>query len=290
LPKRAEGDARALRSRPLRAAAVDQSEILDWVGCDGHEWRHDTGIAFGGTPRASKQSTRHLSLRLVVAPLGCSCLRGGLGPGFRHQLALCDDVCRCPRVAKVPDLYTVQQYGEGIENEERLMNINSIGSASTLSALSSLSNTSNTDATQEALGIASTPASSTSVSKPGELLNKLSQLLQQDPAKFKQVTQQISDELKTAAQSATGPQASFLSKLSGDFAQASSSGSLTSLQPNQSASGGVSGHHHHHGGGHHGGGGGGVESVLSTALDQVNQALSGASDSIATLNADPSAA
>jgi hypothetical protein len=166
------------------------------------------------------------------------------------------------------------------------MNINSIGSASTIDALSSLSNTANTDAAQEALGSAPTPAASTTVSKPGELLSKLSQLLQQDPAKFKQVTQQIAGELKTAAQSATGPQASFLSKLSDDFATASSSGSLASLQPAQGSSAGASGAHHHHGGGHHGGGGGGIESLLSTALDQVNQALSGASDSIATPNAE----
>jgi hypothetical protein len=156
------------------------------------------------------------------------------------------------------------------------MNINTIGSLSTIDALSALSNPSNPDASEETLGSSPTPATSTSVSKPGELLSKLSQLLQQDPTKFKAVTQEISDELKTAAQSASGPQASFLSKLSDSFAQASSSGSLSSLQPPQgSEHGGVSGHHHHHGGAHHGSGAsGGIESVLSTALDQVNQALS----------------
>jgi hypothetical protein len=156
------------------------------------------------------------------------------------------------------------------------MNINGIGTSSTIDALTALSNTSNPDASQETTGTSSTPATSTNVSKPGELMSKLSQLLQQDPAKFKEVTQQISDELKTAAQSASGPQASFLNKLSENFAQASSSGSLSALQP-QGSPGGVSGHHHHHGGGHSGGGGGGIESVISTALDQVNQALSGTS-------------
>jgi hypothetical protein len=155
------------------------------------------------------------------------------------------------------------------------MNINTIGSSATIDALSALNSSSNSGATSAALGISSSPASSTTVSKPGELLNKLSQLLQQDPAKFKAVTQQISDELKTAAQSATGNQASFLSKLSDDFAQASSSGSLSALQPQHSAPQGGAVHPHHHGGGHHGGGGGGgIESLLSTALDQVNQALS----------------
>jgi hypothetical protein len=157
------------------------------------------------------------------------------------------------------------------------MNVNGIGTSSTIDALTALSNTSNPDASQETTGTSSTPATSTNVSKPGELMSKLSQLLQQDPAKFKEVTQQISDELKTAAQSASGPQASFLTKLSENFAQASSSGSLSSLQPPAGSAGGVSGHHHHHGGGHGPGGGGGIESVISTALDQVNQALSGTS-------------
>jgi hypothetical protein len=158
------------------------------------------------------------------------------------------------------------------------MNINGIGTTSTIDALSALSNASNPDASQETSGTATTPAASASVSKPGELMSKLNQLLQQDPAKFKQVTQQISDELKSAAQNASGPQASFLNKLSENFAQASSSGSLSSLQPSQGSGSGVSGHHHHHGGGH-GGGGGGIESVISTALDQVNQALTGTTSS-----------
>jgi hypothetical protein len=111
------------------------------------------------------------------------------------------------------------------------------------------------------------------MSKPGELMGKLNQLLQQDPAKFKEVTQQISDELKSAAQSASGPQAAFLTKLSDNFAQASSSGSMSWLQP--PPGGAAKGHHHH--GGHHGGGGsaGGMEAVMSTAPDQVNQALTG---------------
>ncbi|MEO7035016.1 MAG: hypothetical protein ABI548_13995 [Polyangiaceae bacterium] len=154
------------------------------------------------------------------------------------------------------------------------MSINGIGSTSTLSALTALNNTSNTDNTGAAEGAASTPASSTTVSKPGELMAKLSQLQQQDPAKFKQVTEQISDDLKTAASTASGPQAQFLSKLSDDFAQASSTGNLDSLKPPGGGehSGGV---HHHHGGGHHGGGGGGIEAVMSKALDEVNQALTG---------------
>jgi hypothetical protein len=169
------------------------------------------------------------------------------------------------------------------------MNINGIGSQqSTIEALSALNGAGQSDASPATDGTGATPAASATVSKPGELLSKLSQLLQQDPAKFKQVTQQISDELKTAAQTASGPQASFLSKLSDNFAQAASSGSLSALTPDRGSesSGALSGHHHHHGG-HHGGGGGGggIESVVSTALQQVDQALSSSTSSAPSTNA-----
>lgn len=170
------------------------------------------------------------------------------------------------------------------------MNINGIGTTGTIDALTALSTTSSPDGPQETTRTASTPATSTNVSKPGELMSKLNQLLQQDPAKFKEVTQQISDELKSAAQNASGPQASFLSKLSENFAQASSSGSLSSLQPRAGAAGGVSGHHHHHAGGHGGGGGGGIESVISSALDQVNQALSETTSNSASASSGTSSA
>jgi hypothetical protein len=159
------------------------------------------------------------------------------------------------------------------------VNINGVGSSNPLDAIGALSNDSNNDGAAAAQGSASTPASSTNVSKPGELMAKLSQLLHQDPAKFKQVAQQISEQLKTAAQSASGPQAAFLGKLSDRFAQASSSGSLSALQPpGGNGEQATVGNRHHHGAGHHGGGGaGGIESVLSHALDEINQALSSSS-------------
>jgi hypothetical protein len=156
------------------------------------------------------------------------------------------------------------------------VNINGIGSTSTPGAITALVNDPSPNGADATQGSASTPSSSTNVSKPGEFMAKLSQLLQQDPAKFKQVTQQISDQLKTAAQSASGPQAAFLSKLSDNFAQASSSGSLSALEPRggNGEHATVGNRHHHGGGGHHeGGAAGGIESVLSTALDEVNQAL-----------------
>ena len=165
------------------------------------------------------------------------------------------------------------------------MSINGIGSSNTLSALTALNNTSNTADSDAAQAATSTPASSTTVSKPGELLAKLSQLQQQDPAKFKQVTEQISDDLKTAASTASGPQAQFLGKLSDDFAQASSTGKLDSLKPPAPGEHGGAVHHHHGGGHHGGGGGGGIEAVLSNALNEVNQALNGTTASSAPVAA-----
>ena len=168
------------------------------------------------------------------------------------------------------------------------MNINGINNTSTLGAITALGADPSASGTDAAQGSASTPSSSTHLSKPGEFMAKLSQLLQQDPAKFKQVTQQISEQLKTAAQSASGPQAAFLTKLSDNFAQASSSGSLSALEPRggNGEHATVGNRHHHGGGGHHeGGAAGGIESVLSTALDEVNQALASSTPSTASVAA-----
>ena len=167
------------------------------------------------------------------------------------------------------------------------MNINGISndSGSAISSLLALKNNnpSAVSADTSSTSAASSAAASSTVSKPGELMAKLNQLLQQDPAKFKQVTQQISDELKSQAGSASGPQAQFLTKLSDNFAQAATSGSLASLQPPTGEHSGAAGAHHHHGGSHHaGGGGGGIEAVLSKALDEVNQALSSSTASTTT--------
>ena len=170
------------------------------------------------------------------------------------------------------------------------MNINGISndSGSAISSLLALKNNnpSAVSADTSSTSAASSAAASSTVSKPGELMAKLNQLLQQDPAKFKQVTQQISDELKSQAGSASGPQAQFLTKLSDNFAQAATSGSLASLQPPTGEHSGAAGAHHHHGGSHHAGGaggaGGGIEAVLSKALDEVNQALSSSTASTTT--------
>jgi len=165
------------------------------------------------------------------------------------------------------------------DERETPMNITGIGSAA-VNALSSLSNPTSTQATT-ATQSASSPASSSHVSKRAELMSKLGQLLQQDPAKFKQVTQQISDALKSSAASAGGPQAQFLTQLSGRFAEAASSGSLASLEPRAGEAhehgGAVAAHRQHHHDGQRAASG--VEAALSTALDTVDQALSATASS-----------
>ncbi len=96
----------------------------------------------------------------------------------------------------------------------------------------------------------STGADGSSISPQGDLMSKLQQLEQTDPAEFKAVTQQISAQLKTEAGNATRPQADFLNKMSANFAAASSSAS----------------------------------SAIQNALDLVNQALGVSSSSWTTLS------
>ncbi len=95
-----------------------------------------------------------------------------------------------------------------------------------------------------------------SLSQAGQFLSKLDSLAQTDPTKFKALTSQISTELSTAAQQATGPEQQFLQNLSGQFKTASETGSAAALQPSQLTAQGQqpqgAQHHHHH---HHGGGG-----------------------------------
>jgi hypothetical protein len=60
---------------------------------------------------------------------------------------------------------------------------------------------------------------------------QLQRLAASDPTRFKAVTQKISDQLATEAKSETNPQQSkFLESLSGKFAEASKSGSMSSLE------------------------------------------------------------
>jgi len=85
-----------------------------------------------------------------------------------------------------------------------------------------------------------------------QLLNTLQQLQQANPTQYQQVTQQISTNLQTAANTAQSDGntklASQLNQLSTDFSNASQNSQLPNVQDLAQAAGG---HHHHGHGGHH---------------------------------------
>jgi len=173
------------------------------------------------------------------------------------------------------------------------MSISVIGGTSSIDATSGVQ--SFATKRQSSVPPATNAAVSLSISTQGDLLGKLQQLSQQDPAKFKDVVTKLASDLKTAAGSATGGQAQFLNKLSDQFSQAASSGNLSALQPTQAPQGAAAGAsatgHHHHGHHHHGSGGGSsaVQSAFADALTQVDQAL-GATSSSAAAPATPAGA
>ena len=158
------------------------------------------------------------------------------------------------------------------------MNISTIGAASydPTSAISS------NDAAARARPSSIPPAAggSASISKAGDFMSKLQDLLQQDPAKFKEVVGQMAKDMKDAAGKATGDDAKRLNALADGLSQAASTGDLSALQPKQGAPPGQAAgvHKGHHGHGHrHGGGSSAVQSALQGAIATLDQALGGAS-------------
>jgi hypothetical protein len=105
--------------------------------------------------------------------------------------------------------------------------------------------TSSTPAVVDDTGSASSSGSA-DLSDAAKFFSKLQNRSQTDPAKFKQLTSEISSELQTAAQEASGSQATFLSDLANQFQTASQTGSVSSLQPPSTASQAAGHHHHHH--------------------------------------------
>ena len=109
----------------------------------------------------------------------------------------------------------------------------------------------------------STPASSASgasssqqadsgqLSPFAQLLSTLQQLQESNPTQYQQVTEQISTNLQSAAQTATNEgntsAASQLNQLATDFSNASQSGQLPNISDLAQAIGGGGHHHHHHG-------------------------------------------
>lgn len=105
-------------------------------------------------------------------------------------------------------------------------------------------------ATAAMTGIANnTPQDSNQLSPFAQILSSLQNLAQSNPSQYQQVTQQISGNLQSAAQTATAngdtSLASELTKLAGDFSSASGSGQLPNIQDLAQAIGGHHGHHHH---------------------------------------------
>lgn len=107
---------------------------------------------------------------------------------------------------------------QSLQELYQLLDLQSVGTTTQQDTLSSVSST-------------GTSGVSFQKSKPGEVLNKLAQLLESDPDKFKEVTAKIAEKLKEAAASATGQDAERLNSLAEKFQQASDSGDLSALQP-----------------------------------------------------------
>jgi hypothetical protein len=200
------------------------------------------------------------------------------------------------------------------------MSLTSIGWSNLAQSLSSLnvsqvngissSATSNTSPqVNSADSTSSDSGASVSISSGGQMMSKLQQLQSQDPAKFKQLMTDVSNQLQSAASNSTGADQKFLSSMANKFAQAAN-GDLSALQPQQqqSANNAISAytqsaqngsnalsaltthgsHGHHHGGGG-GKGGSSVQQAMSNVFDELNQALSSNSTSASTSSAGSSA-
>jgi hypothetical protein len=162
--------------------------------------------------------------------------------------------------------------------QEVLMSISSISSSSSTSDIQAV--------TPSAVSPASplTSANATSgvnvdISKPGQLFSDLSSLAETDPDKFKAVTADIAQKLKTAAGSATGSQADTLNKIADRFQAAAQSGNASDLAPPSAGKAQGGGHHHHgHHRGHSGGGGGG-DAIAQTVQGIISGALGSSSSS-----------
>jgi len=176
------------------------------------------------------------------------------------------------------------------------MNITGLGSP-TLAALNGTTSNQTTK-TKSSIPPAMGSAAKSNISKPAELLQKLQQLQQQDPAKFKQVASQLADSLQKVADQ-SGNSNGLAAKLASALKSAADSGDLSSVQAaltpptrqnaapsaaNTQGAKGTQGHHHGH---HHGGGA--AASALSSAITQIDAALE-ASSAAATPTATNTAA
>jgi hypothetical protein len=133
---------------------------------------------------------------------------------------------------------------------------------------------------------------STSISKGGQLMNQLSQMATSDPSEFKATAQSISDQLATAAKSATNSkEASMLTKMSENFASAAKTGDMSSLKPQSPPSGsqgmsGLSGKSSHFGAM----GADDMSAAFSTVNNIISGAVSAATSSSASTSSGVSSA
>ena len=150
----------------------------------------------------------------------------------------------------------------------------SLDTTSSATAVAALSKVTSNTATSRASDASALAGDTTKVSKPAELLSKLQQLKDTDPTKFKAVMKDLSDKLSAAADSSGDAK---LKELADKFAKAGESGDLSSLAP-QKKGGGA----HAHANANRGGRASDrppstMDSFLSTALSEVNDALGGSS-------------
>lgn len=109
--------------------------------------------------------------------------------------------------------------------------ITSYGQLSQLSSVSGLEQYWNND-DSTTTGVSSSKSDSSSMSQMGQMMSSLMQLSSTDTDKFKEVAQQIADELAEQAESATTiGQSTMLTQMSANFATAAQTGSMESLKP-----------------------------------------------------------
>jgi hypothetical protein len=171
------------------------------------------------------------------------------------------------------------------ENGDRNANTASMGSINTLSSsylpsilgtalqAAGLTNTTGNSQSTASLASAALQADNSQLSPFADIMSTLQQLQQTNPSQYQQITQQISANLLTAAQTAqtdgNTAAAALLNQLSTDFSGASKSGQLPNILDLAQAIGG--GHHHHH---FHAGSSGSDNNSMSSSSSSADQTLS----------------
>jgi len=171
------------------------------------------------------------------------------------------------------------------ENGDQNANTASMGSINTLSSsylqsilgtalqAAGLTNTTGNSRSTASLASAALQPDNSQLSPFADIMSTLQQLQQTNPSQYQQITQQISINLGTAAQTAQTDgnmtAAAQLSQLSTDFSSASKSGQLPNILDLAQAIGG--GHHHHH---FHAGSSGSDNNSMSSSSSSANQTLS----------------